>query len=264
VALPANWKQWVLKALLSGTPAMQILKTLLENGFLFEDAKAVLGSNLPSTVSSPLNAEFFKALAKPRFALENVEVHGNDTIQLYAIPHFLDDAVCQQVIDVAQNHFEPSTIAAKKGFESHRTSTTCQLTFLNDAVIGDVEQKIVSLLKLGIGENEVMQAQRYEVGQEFKQHTDYFEPGTEAYRQHAAKRGQRTWTCMIYLNDVIEGGETEFVTLQKCFTPQKGTALIWNNLLPSGTPNPMTLHHAHPVIKGKKFVITKWFRTFNQ
>jgi prolyl 4-hydroxylase len=37
--------------------------------------------------------------------------------------------------------------------------------------------------------------------------------------------------------------------------------LIWNNALPDGAPNQNTLHAARPVIKGTKYVVTKWFRT---
>ena len=65
---------------------------------------------------------------------------------------------------------------------------------------------------------------------------------------------------MIYLNDVIEGGETEFPKLNKSFIPKKGTALIWNNLNEDGSLNSNTIHQAHPVLKGEKTVITKWFR----
>ena len=45
-----------------------------------------------------------------------------------------------------------------------------------------------------------MQGQRYEVGQEFKAHTDYFEPSGADFAKFCAVAGQRTWTVMIYLN----------------------------------------------------------------
>ncbi|MCY7296044.1 prolyl hydroxylase family protein [Alteromonas sp. a30] len=272
MALPVQWKNWVLKALLNGTSATEILSTLMQNGFRFEDAKAVLGSNLPASVKSPLNDDFYLKLSKPAF-LNNAAFEYRDIgkalgvghqIQLYSFPDFLSADECNAIIRATDNRFTPSTIAAESGYASHRTSTTCNLTFLDAPIVGAVEQKIVSLLQLGIGETEVMQAQRYQLGQEFKAHTDYFEPGTEAFRQHATVRGQRTWTCMIYLNRVELGGETEFIALNHAVKPEQGTALVWNNLLPNGTVNPMTIHHAHPVKNGEKYVITKWFRTFNQ
>ena len=65
---------------------------------------------------------------------------------------------------------------------------------------------------------------------------------------------------MIYLNNVLEGGETEFPKLNKVFSPVQGKALIWNNLNEDGSPNENTIHQAHPVKKGSKTIITKWFR----
>ena len=65
---------------------------------------------------------------------------------------------------------------------------------------------------------------------------------------------------MVYLNAVERGGETCFKRLGRCFTPVKGMALAWNNLLADGTPNPFTLHQSMPVLEGNKWVIAKWFR----
>ena len=65
---------------------------------------------------------------------------------------------------------------------------------------------------------------------------------------------------MIYLNDVEEGGETDFLTLQKTITPVKGTAVVWKNSDGTGSENPAALHAGLPIIKGKKVIITKWFR----
>ena len=36
--------------------------------------------------------------------------------------------------------------------------------------------------------------------------------------------------------------------------------LIWNNMDLDGKPNRNTLHAGSPVIKGTKYIITKWFR----
>jgi prolyl 4-hydroxylase len=37
--------------------------------------------------------------------------------------------------------------------------------------------------------------------------------------------------------------------------------LIWNNALPDGRPNEGTMHAGMPVVKGVKYVITRWYRT---
>jgi prolyl 4-hydroxylase len=74
--------------------------------------------------------------------------------------------------------------------------------------------------------------------------------------------GQRTWTTMIYLNDVEEGGETYFKRLNRKFKPKEGTVVFWSNLHQNGKVNPKTLHEALPPISGNKYVITKWWRSW--
>lgn len=267
MALPATWKNWVLQELLKRRPAVQILQKLMENGFRFEDGKAALGNNLPANVNSPFNNEFYAELAKPKFLQDqNIQFddYSSDEIQLYGISNFLSEEECQQIIEAGHNHFEPSKISAKVEYSHHRTSSTCNLSFLDAPVIGIVDERIKTTMGLPVGDNEVMQAQWYKVGQEFKSHTDYFNPGSEEFRKHGTKRGQRTWTFMIYLNEGCKGGETEFKKIEKVFTPKVGYAVIWNSLFSDGSPNPNTEHHARPVKEGEKYVITKWFRTVNQ
>jgi hypothetical protein len=65
---------------------------------------------------------------------------------------------------------------------------------------------------------------------------------------------------MIYLNNVESGGETEFPELNKKFKPKKGLAVVWKNSDGTGKENPATLHAGRPVKKGKKIIITKWYR----
>ena len=107
---------------------------------------------------------------------------------------------------------------------------------------------------------EPIQGQRYAVGQEFKPHCDYFNPGGQDWEKYCAIAGQRTWTAMIYLNHVEAGGGTRFKVLGKTFHPETGKLLVWNNRRADGTPNPSTIHHGMKVRKGMKYVITKWYR----
>jgi prolyl 4-hydroxylase len=110
---------------------------------------------------------------------------------------------------------------------------------------------------------ETMQAQKYEIGQYYKEHWDFFNPITEEYKTYCEWMGQRTWTAMIYLNDVKEGGETYFKHLKLRIKPKKGTLIAWNNLYRNGLPNMKTMHEACPPVSGPKYVITKWFRSWS-
>ena len=264
--LPQNWKAWVLNSLLQGSNPMELLKILLQNGFPFEAARKALGNNLPEGIQCNKDGDFYQRVAKPKLLDEldqyDHEIIKPDQVQMIKIANFLDQQECDDLIALAKSKLRPSEIPARAGdyYDGFRTSSTCDLPYTKDPLAKVIDTKIVNALGLGVGEKEVIQAQHYAIGQQFKAHYDYFVPGSEDFKTYSKDGGQRTWTFMIYLNEECEGGQTEFVNLQTSFTPKTGTALVWNNLYPDGMPNENTLHHAHPITKGEKIVITKWFR----
>ena len=57
---------------------------------------------------------------------------------------------------------------------------------------------------------------------------------------------------MVYLNDVEEGGETEFLYQKRKVKPKKGTILIW----PGGYTH---LHRGNPPMSDK-YIATGWWQ----
>ncbi|MEM9809625.1 MAG: 2OG-Fe(II) oxygenase [Pseudomonadota bacterium] len=108
--------------------------------------------------------------------------------------------------------------------------------------------------------SDMLQVQVYEKGGQYQDHFDFFAKEMPGFDRAIADGGQRTWTFMIYLNTVKEGGGTRFPAIDHTFTAKAGRALFWNNLNPDGTLNPLTIHAGLPVKKGKKVIATKWFR----
>ena len=180
-------------------------------------------------------------------------------LELFIVRGFLDAETCAALIGLIDANRRPSEIADDLGIASFRTSETCDLDS-RDPAVASVERKVAKLLGLGLHASEPLQGQRYAPGQEFKPHTDTFEPGGYDFYVHTANRGQRTWTAMIYLNQPEDGGATRFKTIGKTVQPETGKLLAWNNLLPDGRPNPATLHQGMKVRRGTKYVLTKWFR----
>jgi prolyl 4-hydroxylase len=158
-------------------------------------------------------------------------------LELFIARRFLDPATCAALIERIDAKRRPSEIADDIGIANFRTSETCDLDW-RDAVVGEVDRKIAELLGLPLETSEPLQGQRYALGQEFKPHTDTFEPGGYDFLVHTAESGQRTWTAMIYLNEPEDGGATRFKTIGKTVQPEIGKLLAWNNLLPDGRPNP--------------------------
>ena len=183
----------------------------------------------------------------------------NPRLELFQRPGFLPPALCEELIALIERDRRPSTIADPNGDDYFRTSETCDLSPDEPAVV-DLEQRLYALNRIDPAHGEPVQGQRYDVGQEFKPHTDYFEPDGEDFHKYCDLAGNRTWTFMIYLNPVEAGGATRFKVIDKTFKPETGRLLCWNNRREDGRPNPVTLHHGMKVRKGVKYVITKWYR----
>jgi hypothetical protein len=61
---------------------------------------------------------------------------------------------------------------------------------------------------------------------------------------------------MMYLNDVDDGGETEFLYQSKRYKPVKGRVLIW----PAGFTH---VHRGNPPLSGEKYIATSWLENIN-
>lgn len=183
----------------------------------------------------------------------------SERLTLLDHPAFLPQSLCDDLITLIDKDRRPSTIADANGDNYFRTSETCDLAPDEPAVL-DLEERLFALNGIDPSHGEPVQGQRYDVGQEFKPHTDYFEPNGVDYERFCNVAGNRTWTFMIYLNDVDAGGGTRFKVIKKTFQPETGKLVCWDNHRPDRSLNPATLHHGMKVRKGMKYVITKWYR----
>jgi prolyl 4-hydroxylase len=189
-------------------------------------------------------------------------IENDKELEIFTISNFLNDDECNYLCNIINSNHTRSLVAGEGNQAStyleSRTSSTSNLSF-NDNIVNEINNRIHNELNIPLNHGEPIQGQLYEIGQEFKHHYDYF--WGDGFTNHCLSSGQRTYTCMIYLNDVEEGGETEFWHLnQKRFVPIKGTAVIWKNSDGTGNEKESSLHAGLPVIKGKKIIITKWFR----
>ena len=80
---------------------------------------------------------------------------------------------------------------------------------------------------------------------------------TEGYHvwhvEHNANDGmeKRALAYGIYLNDVKDGGETEFLNFSTRVKPKKGRIVIW----PAAFPY---VHRGNPPLSGEKYLLTSW------
>lgn len=180
--------------------------------------------------------------------------------ELWTRSVFLSEDECARLIAMIDAEAEPSGLLSHGHTEVWRTSYSANFD-RDDPFVQEIERRIDAFVGLPGEWGETIQGQRYHPGQQFKEHLDAFWTHADYWPDEARRGGQRVATAMIYLNDVAEGGETDFPRLGASVPPQQGVILAWNNARPDGEPNEDTLHAGLPVVSGVKYIITKWYRT---
>ena len=109
-------------------------------------------------------------------------------------------------------------------------------------------------------DGEMIKVVHYGLSGHYKGHRDFLSNAN--YADILRKRGDRVATVLVYLSDVLSGGQTAFPLLNVSWAPRAGSALVWFNLDPwNGTRLTRTLHTACPVNVGKKWVINRWIKS---
>ena len=201
------------------------------------------------------NASARTLLAHPR-----VQQFPDPRIELFIVRDFLPRDACAALIELIDRERRPSTVADPNGDPWFRTSETCDLASASSPLITALDAVLSAFSGIDPAYGEPLQGQRYATGQEFKPHTDYFEPTGAEFAKACSVAGNRTWTFMIYLNGVESGGATRFGVIDETVRPEIGKMLAWNNRCSDGSLNPATLHQGMKVERGLKYVITKWYR----
>ena len=185
---------------------------------------------------------------------------------------FLTDEECDHILALSKGHLHKSGVVdAKTGGSTTsdiRTSTGTFISRAHDPMITAIEERIELWSQIPVDHGEALQVLRYENGQEYKAHFDYF-------FHKGGKRNNRIATVLLYLSDVEEGGETVFPNTDvpterdrsqysecgnggKSVKPRKGDALLFWSMKPGGELDPGSSHAGCPVIKGVKWTATKW------
>lgn len=191
---------------------------------------------------------------------------------------FLTDKECDHLISLAKSELKRSAVAdnlsGKSKLSEVRTSSGMFISKGKDPIVAGIEDKIAMWTFLPKENGEDIQVLRYEHGQKYDPHYDYF-----VDKVNIARGGHRVATVLMYLTDVAKGGETVFPSaedpprrksskknedLSECakkgvaVKPRRGDALLFFSLHPDATPDPSSLHAGCPVIEGEKFSATKW------
>ena len=171
----------------------------------------------------------------------------------------LSNEDCQAIIDCAGERLEQSGLLGTQR-ENYRTSSGAWLR-PNDLPeqVGKLRGIVSDITGLPATHQESVQVLRYEVGQEYREHQDFWHPNTDYYDAQMERGGQRSWSVMVYLNTVEGGGGTGFPKLGLAVEAEEGKLLAWQNTI-DGELNYDSLHAGLPVTAGRKWVAVTWVR----
>lgn len=153
--------------------------------------------------------------------------------------------------------------------DDSRTSSFLAIPKRDSRKVADLEQRAAALLGCYSSSSsvEALQLVRYRVGQYFNVHhdlADYEEGAALILPPKSPYCPRRLVTIFCYLNQVHEGGETEFEACRDengqvlAIEPRPGRAVVFGNITQDGQPDARTVHAGRPVAKGIKYGLNIW------
>jgi prolyl 4-hydroxylase len=273
-----TWTDWLATNISRGCTADSMIEAMTQAGFSHEAATQALRQALGGVVvasPTPQQTGFGSAYRyEPAPVSSGNVIHAYDREvrvlarcerpQILALGNVLSAEECDEMIERARPRLRRSTIIdPETGAEDvidNRSSEGIWFHRCEDPFIERIDRRISALMNWPLENGEGLQIMRYGVGAEYRPHFDYFPPERSGSAVQIARGGQRVATLVLYLNDVEEGGATSFPEAGLSVTPQRGNAVYFRYMNSARQLDPLTLHAGAPVLRGEKWIATKWVR----
>ena len=195
---------------------------------------------------------------------EGRELHAAPRFAAYA--GFISPEVCSHLLARAAPKLVPARVNDARGgglkLDAMRTNTGAVFSLIEtDVVIQLIRARIAHAAGVAPGALEPPEVLHYEIGQTYKPHVDFFHPQLPTFREEMREKGQRIKTCLVYLNEDFEGGETHFPKLGLKFRGRPGEALVFENVGANGAGDMNTVHAGLPPTRGEKWLLSQWIRS---
>jgi 2OG-Fe(II) oxygenase superfamily len=133
------------------------------------------------------------------------------------------------------------------------------------AAIARVRERVALLSHVPVEHQEDIYLTRYDYGEEYRPHVDYFAKTNGAELVHG---GQRHATVVVYLNTLepsdpneAVGGETHFTATNVRVAPRQGDVLLFYNTQPNGAVDKRSRHAGLPLHTHRpKWIASIWIR----
>lgn len=184
--------------------------------------------------------------------------------RVFVFHNFISHEDCDHIVRLGEAYVTRSQVVGTTGNSVQHEARSSSGVFLTgsmaeDEVVKRVQKRIAEWTQIPESHGEVFYLIRYEVGQQYKPHFDYFSNDANGAPFIGAS-GNRMATVLTYLSTPEEGGETVFPEAQLSVKAVKGDAVLFFSMNPDGTVDPRSLHGGLPVVKGVKWAMTRWIR----
>ncbi len=248
----------------SGKPqemAAMLVSLAKQNIFLGEnqDERVVKRTDITQKLDA-VHAETHLVDAGDRQVRKTMSLGSLDVV-LYE--HFLSEEEMEHIKTNSEPTLQRSRVVGPNMSNLEVPIRTSDGTFFNvgqDPIILTVEKRIAAVTGIPVENGEGLQVLRYRDAQEYRPHFDFFEPQSPDDARKIQFGGNRTGTMILYLSDVEEGGSTYFPQLKLSIHPKKGSALWFGYMGADGAPDMRSEHAGLPVLRGEKWIATKWLR----
>lgn len=271
----AEWQAWIRGNLARGCDEASIIAAMAQAGIEPVAAgiavlQAMGGAQVPAAA---IAAPAYRYTV-PRFPAAGSLIQTHDRVVRVAmrmaqpVVAVLEDLMspdeCDALVRMSAEKLQRSTIVDPATGQhlviEDRKSAGTYFVINENPLIARLDRRIAEVMHWPVENGEGIQILNYQVGGEYKPHFDYFPPNDVGSAVAMKQGGQRVSTMVMYLNDVPEGGETVFPELQLAVTPRKGSAVYFEYCNDFGEVDPKTLHAGTPVLRGEKWIATKWMR----
>lgn len=271
--LPQEWQVWITENLARGCEPGAMAGVMVRDGKFeatlaraaIEEARSTSFAHLPAppepqplpqvdtsanTIATPDRVvDVLLSLASPRVVL---------------LGNVLSHEECDALIRYGEQRLQRSPVVSDADgntqVHAHRTSRGAMLQRGESELVARIEARLAALTRWPAENGEGLQLLRYEAGNEYRPHFDWFDPALPGPRKHLERGGQRLGTVVMYLSEVEQGGGTSFPKVGLQVQPKKGSAVFFANTDAYHVPDQDSLHAGEPVVKGVKFIATKWLR----
>lgn len=195
------------------------------------------------------------------FTTEKAPHTDVSSYDIQEIQHFFTDEECDMLIEKARNNLEDSKIyngASDDLVTKNNRDSKQAWLYDSDDFIKSLSDKVKEYTKTHNKHSEEFQVVNYQEGGFFNPHYDACDGDGNYCQKMDGNFGPRYLTVLIYLNNVEEGGETIFPNINKSVKPEKGKAVIFQNVNEKGHIISQSYHGGEPVKKGEKWICNKW------